>query len=243
MRLLLASVILFLFSFSSQAALDIDISEPTLEISTGFDGDTLTLFGTANRAGDIVVLVKGPEQNTIIRRKLDVFGLWVHARAVKFENVPQYYNVASSRSVLDIADTDTRLKYKMGINSLVFTPDDDDIPAERTSRFLEALIQNMQLSGLYSLTPDAVEFINDTLFKTRIHMPSNVPIGDYTIEAFLFKNGDMIATQSHPFKVEQVGLTADIHDFAIEKPFFYGISVIIIAILSSLLGILLLRRE
>jgi len=244
MKIILSLFIFLLFiSPPSWAILDIDVSEPTLEISTGFDGDTLTLFGTADRKGDIVILVKGPTKDTVIRRKVDLMGLWVHARSVKFNNVPQYYNVASSRSVLNIADEVTRQNYNMGINSLTFAVDDSDISPERKSRFQEALIQNMQLKGLFSLTPDAVVFINDQLFKTRIYMPSNVPVGDYTIEAFLFKDGEMLAQQSHPFKVEQVGLTASVHDFAIYQPFLYGILVILIAIFSSLLAILLLRRE
>lgn len=235
-------LLLSLFPLHVKAELDIDISEPTLEISTGFNGDTLTLFGTSKQKGDIVIIVKGPQKDTMVRRKTDVIGLWINARSVTFNDVPQYYNVASSRSIFDIADTKTRIDNRIGINSLIFeTP--DDVPNERHDRFQEALIQNMQLANLYSLTPDAVEYINDTLFKTRIYMPSNVPVGDYEIEAFLFQNGKMIDSQSRPFQVEQVGLTASIHDFALSQPLSYGVIIIIIAILSSLVAILLLRRE
>lgn len=224
------------------AKLTIDISEPTLEISTGFTGDTLTLFGTASQKGDIVILVKGPKTNIAVRRKVDVIGLWIHANTLEFKNVHGYYNVASSKPIFDIATADVRKQYRMGINSLIYTTR-DDVSAEKKNRFLEALIQNKQLQGLYALTPNAVEYLNDTLFKTRITMPANVPLGDYEIEAFLFKDGALIDQTSHPFKIEQVGLAAEVHDFAFEKPFLYGLSVILIAILSSFLAVLLLRRE
>ncbi len=236
------TLILFLIPFHVKAELDIDISEPMLEISTGFNGDTLTLFGTSKQKGDIIIIVKGPQKDTTVRRKTDVIGLWINARSVTFSDIPQYYNVASSRSIFDITDTQTRLDNRIGINSLVFETL-DNVSNERHDRFQEALIQNMQLAHLYSLTPDAVEYINDSLFKTRIHMPSNVPVGDYEIEAFLFKNGKMIDRQSRPFHVRQVGLTASIHDFALSQPLLYGVIIIIIAILSSLVAILLLRRE
>jgi uncharacterized protein (TIGR02186 family) len=238
------ALILFLtlLPFKAKAELDIDISEPTLKISTGFDGDTLTLFGTSKPKGDIVIIVKGPAKNTTVRRITDVIGLWINARSITFNDIPQYYNVASSRSIFDIADAQTRIDNRIGINSLIFTTS-DDISNERHGRFQEALIQNMQLADLYSLTPDAVEYINDTLFKTRIHMPSNVPVGDYEIEAFLFQNGKMIDRQSRPFHVQQFGLTASVHDFAISQPFLYGVIIIMIAIFSSLVAILLLRRE
>ena len=225
------------------ASLEVDISEPVLEISTGFNGDTLTLFGTAKLKGDIVIIVKGPAQETTIRRKSDILGLWITSKSLTFKNVPQYYNVASSRTVFDITDTDTRLKHKMGINSLTFDNIESNITDEQHDRFQEALIQNMQLSGLYSLTPDAIEYLNETLFKTQIYMPANVPIGDYEIEAFLFKNGKLLDKKVKPFEVKQIGTAASVREFALSAPLTYGILIIIIAIFSSLVAILLLRRE
>jgi uncharacterized protein (TIGR02186 family) len=142
----------------------------------------------------------------------------------------------------DIANIDLRKEMRLGINSLTFTAK-NDISSEKRNRFLEALIQNKQLQGLYALTPNAVEYLNDSLFKTRITMPPNVPLGDYTIEAFLFQNGQLIDQETHPFVIEQVGLAAYVHQFANQNSFLYGISVIIIALISSFLGILLLRRE
>lgn len=240
--LLRMTIILLFFTLPAHAKLTIDISEPNLEISTGFTGDTLTLFGTSDPKGDIVILLKGPQRDTTIRRKIDIMGLWIHANAVEFKNVHGYYNVASSKPIADIASPDIRTQHRMGINSLIYKTD-DNIKREKKNRFQEALIQNKQLQGLYALTPNAVEYLNDSLFKTRIHMPANVPLGSYEIEAFLFKDGKLIDQTSHPFTIKQVGLAAMVHDFANDKPFQYGLSVILIAILSSFLAVLLLRRE
>jgi uncharacterized protein (TIGR02186 family) len=241
-------IIIFLLSFGissiSKASLDIDISEPTLEITTGFTGDTLTLFGTATPKGDIVILLKGPEHNTIIRRKIDVFGLWLNGDSVEFTDVPGYYKVASTQDILKIADDNTRKSYGMGVDAIQFKTDEDKtILPEKKSRFLEALIHEKQLNGLYSLTPNAIEFINQSLFKTQIYMPSNVPLGTYEIEAFLIKNGQIIDKKSRPFNVTQGGLAGDVHNFSYESPFLYGLTVILIALFSSMLAVLLLRRE
>lgn len=236
-------IILLFISFPANARLDIDVSEPVLEISTGFTGDVLTLFGSATPHGDLVILVKGPQKNITMRRKSDIWGLWVRSTSIEFEKVYGYYNVASSRPVRDIASQKIRFEYNMGINSLNYSTSDADISASKRDKFHEALIQNNQLNGLYSLTPNAVEFINDNLFKTKIYMPANVPLGQYEIEAFLFKEGKLIDRTTHPFKIQQVGTAANVHNFAYERPFWYGISVILIAILSSFLAILLLRRE
>ncbi len=236
------TVFLWIMAYPAHAKITVDVSEPNLEISTGFTGDTLTLFGTSSFKGDIVILVKGPQRDTVVRRKRDLAGLWIKSTAVMFRDVHGYYNVASSKPIVDITDVDTRRDMRLGINNLTFIPN-DDISNNKANRFQEALIQNKQLQGLYALTPNAVEYLNDNLFKTRIQMPPNVPLGDYRIEAFLFQNGRLIDQTSHPFTIEQVGMAAYIHDFANQKPFYYGLSVILIAFIASFLGILLLRRE
>lgn len=237
-----AIIALLSMSTSPKAALDIGVSEPNLEITTGFTGDTLTIFGTAKNGGDVIIIVQGPESDTAIHRKVNVLGLWLTGETITFEDVPGYYNVASSRPVSDIVSPDMRRSMQIGINSLMFTAEDNP-EIEKKYRFQEALIQNKQLMNLYSLTPDAVEFMNDSLFRTRIYMPSNVPIGEYEINAFQFQDGELIDSQSQPFRIAQAGLAGDVHDLAYEQPFYYGVLTIIIALFSSLLAITLLRRE
>lgn len=241
-RFLPCLFLVWLAALPARAELVIDVSEPNLQITTGFSGDTLTLFGVAEPQGDIVILVRGPMRETVIRRKVDVMGLWVHAESVTFEDVPGYYNVASSRPVQTIASPMELQNLRLGIDSLTFASAKDTDP-DKHARFQEALIQNMQLKHLYSLTPDAVTFLNDSLFKTRIFMPAHVPIGQYTIEAFLFKDGVLIDRQTRPFSIRQEGLSADVHDFAFTDPFFYGLTVVMIAFTAGVLAAFLLRRD
>lgn len=242
MGIILFFLLIVFNTSASWAALDIDISEPNLEITTGFTGDTLTIFGTAQPRGDIIILVKGPEKTTTMHRKVNMMGLWLTGESVTFENVPGYYNVASSRPVFQIADLVIRKEKSIGLNSLVFETEKEQ-PADKKGRFQEALIQSQQLDGLYSLTPNAVVFVNNTLFKTRIYMPANVPIGQYEIVAYHFQNGQLIDTQIRPFQISQGGLAGKVHDYAFNKPFLYGLTVIFIALFSSFLAVTLLRRE
>lgn len=241
--ILILGIFILIAQRPALASLDIVVSEPQLSITTGFNGDTLTLFGTTPKTGDLVILIKGPEKDTIVRKKTDIFGLWIQAQSVTFENVPHYYNIASSKSVLDITSSDIRKKLKIGLDELNFRTKDAELPTNQKTLFQEALIQNMQLKKLYSLTPNAVNYINDTLFETKINIPSNVPIGNYLIDAFLFQDGKLIDRKTHPFVVRQTGMTADIYNFAHDHAFFYGVFVIFLAILSSLLAVILLRRE
>lgn len=239
-QLLLSILLTFAWVATAQASLDIDISEPNLEITSGFNGDTLTLFGTAFPKGDVIILVRGPRHETTVRRKVDVMGLWIQAKSIAFENVPGYYNIASSKDVREIATRNILAEHRLGLNSLTFQADED---SHAVPTFQEALIQNMQLKRLYSLTPDAVVFLNDNLFKTRIHMPPHVPLGNYTIEAFLFKDGVLIDKEIKPFRVAQAGMTGEISRISHESPFIYGLALVCVALLSGIGASLVLRRD
>jgi uncharacterized protein (TIGR02186 family) len=241
--LLCLAVIALLIPLQANAMLDIDISENRLEITTGFTGETLTIFGTSEIPNsDIIILVKGPQKDTAIYQKMKFFGLWLNGASVSFRDVPHYYQVASSKPITEITDFDTRARYQIGLDALSFASEEEKNTA-KANRFSEALIQKMQLRGLYSLTPDAVRFINDRLFRTAIYLPANVPIGDYEVQAYLIHEGEVEDFATQKFRVKQGGVTGDVHDFAFDYPFLYGLTAIILALFSSFMAVLLLRRD
>jgi hypothetical protein len=46
-----------------------DLSQHKIKISTGFAGTELLLFGVTKSAGDIIVIVSGPEAKAVVRKK------------------------------------------------------------------------------------------------------------------------------------------------------------------------------
>ena len=46
-----------------------EVSTDLVQINTGFDGMDLLLFGTTNGASDIIIVIKGPLETNIIRKK------------------------------------------------------------------------------------------------------------------------------------------------------------------------------
>jgi uncharacterized protein (TIGR02186 family) len=76
----------------------VDLSDPLVAITTGFVGTRLVLFGSAEARGDIVVVVRGPLQDAVVRRKERVAGIWVNRTKVAFRSIPSFYTVAAKRS-------------------------------------------------------------------------------------------------------------------------------------------------
>ena len=73
MRRLLIAVAL-LFASAAQAQDDVplvaDLSSHLVAITTGFSGTDVLLFGATNGPGDIAVVVRGPAEDAVIRRKI-----------------------------------------------------------------------------------------------------------------------------------------------------------------------------
>jgi hypothetical protein len=50
-------------------ALVVDLSNHLVAITTGFTGTNVLLFGAVQSEGDVIVTVKGPDQDMVVRRK------------------------------------------------------------------------------------------------------------------------------------------------------------------------------
>ncbi|HXM84370.1 MAG TPA: TIGR02186 family protein, partial [Stellaceae bacterium] len=73
-----------------------DLSSHLIAITTGFTGASVVLFGATDGPGDVVIVVRGPERDMVVRHKSHFAGIWINTRQVTFSGVPSYYAVFSS---------------------------------------------------------------------------------------------------------------------------------------------------
>ena len=209
-----------------------DLSDHLVAITTGFTGTDLLLFGAVEGEGDVVVVVRGPEERVEVRRKDRVLGLWLTRDRVTFEAVPAYYAIAASRDLEGIADTALLARHRIGFEHLRFIPTE-----ARTQReiavYRAALIRNKQRKGQFTTVPGKVRFLGGRLFRTKVFFPSNVPTGTYTVDVYLIRDGTVIAAQTTPLIVSRIGLGAEVFAFAHDYAAYYGLIAILIALVAG----------
>ena len=88
-----------------------------------------------------------------------------------------------------------------------------------------------------------VEFLSYSLFRVHIPIPATVPRGEYTVEAYLFRDGTVMSAQSTPLFVDQKGLERRLYRFAHASPFVYGLSAVLMAMFFGWLSSLLIRQQ
>jgi len=247
--LLIAITFLPLSAARANELLVTDISSHLISVTSDFTGTDLLLFGAIKTAeptdnpksGDIIVVVRGPQKELIVRKKERVAGIWINTKAVQLSKVPGFYAVASNRDVSLITSEATLNRLKIGSSRL-------NLPSPSTdngtnTEFRQAVIRQQTESELYSNNQASVYFLGNTLFRTSIHFPANVPVGNYVAEVYLFLDGELLSAQTTPLFIKKFGLGRRINDFAQTYPYLHGIAAIVLALLAGWIASVIFRKD
>jgi uncharacterized protein (TIGR02186 family) len=220
------------------------LSQDVVAITSNYTGTDITVFGAiegapGTEAGDIVVVVRGPEAAMTVRRKDRIAGVWINRARARLM-LPGYYFIAANRPLQEIASADTLQRYELGLSHLrAQTLASDGNPAP----YVAALVRAQSRGGLYAEKNAGVEMLSATLFRVRVPVPATVPRGSYSVEAYLFRDGTVISVQSTPLFVDQTGFERRLYDFAHAKPLLYGLGTVLMAVLLGWLSTFFFRKR
>jgi uncharacterized protein (TIGR02186 family) len=223
-------------------ALVADLSDHLVAVTTGFSGAELLLFGAVEGEGDVIVVVRGPEQRATVRRKQRVLGVWVNTEELVIAEVPSFYATASSKPLDQIAPERTRARHQIGVAHVRFQVP-PGVGRREAAEFQAALVRNKQRQGLYDLGLGRVNFLGGRLFRADVLLPSNVPTGTYVVTVYLLRQGEVVSAQTTPLDVSKVGLGARIFDVAHRNAAAYGLLAISIAVAGGWIAGTVFRRD
>lgn len=245
----LLSLLLCARAEAAEPSLIAELSQARIDINTTFKGADLLVFGAVQypsgrvpeTAPDIAIVVRGPAQPITVRRKERVAGIWLNTDAVRFESVPGFYAMASTRPVAELADERTTAIYEIGLANLQLSPSSS--ASEEVTRSFEAgLLAARQRAGLFSETENGVRMTGNVLYRARIAIPSAVPVGNYEAEIHLVKEGRVIASTTSPIRIEKSGFERWLYVMAQDHSLAYGLVAVLAALLAGWVASLATRR-
>ena len=247
LALLLAAPLLLA---QSEPQLVPDVSARSIEIRYTFAGAQLLLFGAIlypggkvpQRPADIVVVLKGPVEPIVVREKQKIAGIWMNADKNRFRSAPSYYAVASSRPVRELVDERTAAIFELGLQDLQLSPGGGALP-EKERRFEAGLLDLRKRQGLYVEHPGGVEISDGVLYRARIAIPSQVPVGTYTAETFLIDRGKVIAAATRDVEVGKAGFERFVALAARQHGFLYGLASVVLSLGLGLAAAMAFRRR
>ena len=217
------------------------LSQNVVGITATFTGSEIFVYGAVERtrlpdarddALAVIVTVTGPAQPEIVRRKSNVFGLWVNVESVKINEAPSFYAVAASGPLEEILSHTEDMRHRISIERAVRTVGAASVTADPLA-FQEAAIRLRRAEGVYAEAAGDVRIIGRTLFQTSVDLPSNLVEGDYEARVFLLRDRQVLDRFSTTISVRKVGIERFLYTLAHEQSLLYGLLSVLVALLAG----------
>lgn len=222
---------------ASKPVLVPDVSARSIEIRYSFTGAQLLLFGAILYPGgrvpsdeaQIAVVVKGPVQPIMVREKHKIAGIWMNADSHRFQSAPGFYAIASSEPIARLVDDRTAAIYELGLDNLQLSPGGGALP-DKERRFEAGLLDLRKRQGLFSERSKGVEISKGVLYRARIDIPSQVPVGTYTAETFLIDDKRVLAAATREIEIGKSGFERYVALAARRHAFLYGLAAMLMSL-------------
>ncbi len=232
--------------------LTVALSTPEVTINSNFTGTAVTVFGVIDRDAksvsgvggyDIAVLLLGPRETMVARRKERILGIWANAASETFQAAPSFYALSTSVKVADLATAPVLDRLQLGFDNIAFRYAGRAVPNDPAAdRFREAFIRLKGRAGLYHQGV-GVSFIGSLIFRTTFYLPANIPVGTYTADAYLFSDRLLIARADDHLRVTKTGLEDTLTSFARNQALLYGLICVALALTIGWVGGVIFRRD
>lgn len=227
------------------------VAEPEISVGSDYSGSVIDVWGvnTDRRGrGDIVVVVRGPNQPASLMRKRLMFGLWVNSNPVLFSETPSFFAVVSNRPLRQIAGPQAILRYQLDPAASAQLA--SAVPRDDPSAYRAALVRLRRAQGLYQdysgrPSPErrsGLTLYQGGLFRAVVRLPANAPIAQYHADTYLFRDGRLISSQRIPIAINRVGIERRIHDLATNSSLLYGLITVLLALATGWGASVLFRR-
>ncbi len=230
-----------------------DLSTATVKITSNFTGADVTLFGTVEKDGqsaarlaghDVIVVLRGPDQSVVARRKERVLGIFVNRRSRAFKTVPAFYEVLSNRPVDDIVDKSVQEAEQLTIDTIDLgpVPWTEEVFGEPAA-FRAAFLRLKREAGLFRDYPFGVSFLSDRLFRADLVLPENTPVGEISATVYLFNDGELLTKKTRALTITKTGFESIMTNLAQNQAWFYGLATVVMALMTGWIGGVVFRRD
>lgn len=245
-RLAAALALLLVAGAARAESLVSTLSDDGIEITSSFTGERIVVFGAVRGApeGDpdygVAVVVEGPSQDLVARRKGRTLGIWVNRKWRTFADVPSFYVAHFSDNLSRGASASQLAQYRLGIANLPLVTEAG--PDITTIEFADAVVDLKTARGFYVERPSAVQFLAPGVFRTTFFLPASIPVGDYRVSVYLFRGETFLAGETQTLTIAKSGFSDQIARYANDYPLLYGLVTVALALFTGWLAGIIFRR-
>ena len=206
----------------------LDVSAQEIRISLRYSPRRTEVWGDVAAGSDVVVTLTGPARAAVFSRMGKVGPFWMSVGKVRFRQVPEMYQIRSTRPLAQILTTEEQTRHQLGLVALRASLRVE--PGPSADIFVNQLITSREAAGLYDLGDGGV-ICREGRFRTSFTWPASVPEGEYAIEAFAVRDQIVVDTRSVVVAVREVGIGAAVSRLARSHGIVYGLLAVSLAVI------------
>ncbi|MEO1067004.1 MAG: TIGR02186 family protein, partial [Pseudomonadota bacterium] len=209
-----------------------------LDRGAGLEGDEDVTIGRY----DIVVVIEGPREPSVVRKKARTAGIWINRDTVEFDSVPASYLMMTTKPVDDPQFQQALSSLGIGLSEITFNTNSANADAATDGDFRDAVVRLKMTKELY-WEGEGIRFLGDNLFRARFKIPALVPIGVHQVRSYLLLDNQLVSGATQAVNIKKTGFEQFLYRFAHDYGFLYGVVCVILAILTGWLSSVIFRRD
>lgn len=256
-KILAALIVGFWMQTAHAQQLVTGLTNETVFIASDFNGTELVIFGTINDmqkpAGDtgeeitlgrydVVIVMEGPKEPGVVRKKQRAAGIWINKENVEFGDIPSSYLMQTSADMEKPGFDDALKALQVGFDHMQMGDTSNVVTHGDVGEFREAIVRLKMANGLYRQNV-GVEFLGDNLFRARIQIPPLVPVGIHQVRSYLLLDNELVSGSTHAINIRKTGFEQTTYSFSRDYGYLYGVICVIIAMLTGWLSSVIFRRD
>jgi uncharacterized protein (TIGR02186 family) len=241
------AILMFLCPFTGDAYAELTAkaNHDHITIDSFYHGSTVSVRGIAEPGTDLIIKLSSEDTHHSLREKGKVGGmLWMTVGELDVNNVPNVYELHSTKNPDDILSRDEADKYSLGYKALGSRAEMNVSGEERTKWFSE-FVKFKETSNLYSTSTGKISLADHEgkqSYYILTQWPYQAPPGNYTVTVYAVRNGKVVETATDHVMVEQIGVVKTLATMAKNNGAVYGL-LAIMAALAAGLGVGLVFRK
>jgi len=218
-------------------------SKNLIEIGLSYSGDQVHFFGVNPVPGtDLIIKLTAEKDEEIkfsVKGKVGPF--WMTVKQYDVTGAPFMYKIHASKPIKEIVSPAVaqelelgypaiRHKMKMHLSRGEAAPDDAD-------KVFQGMLKIKERANLYNIVEDParLQVAEGKLFKHYFRFPPAATEGRYQVESYCFSKGELVGYGKDIIEIKKVGLENWLTQTSQNKPIFFGILAVVIAVGAGLL--------
>ena len=217
------------------------ITPQAISIGAFFNGTHIKAEGHIPADSQAVIRITGHSGDLHLKQKGRAFGvLWMNLNTLTFENVPSVYLLYVPETFEQMLQAGSGIDSvsQLTLASLQKQVQISPKPDNKDQLFAEFL-KLKKSEGLYAVHKDSFHYsdTNDGAksFEASLKIPSRIKPGEYTLDLYAVKDGQITAHKSLDLPVKLAGFPAMLSSLAFQHGLLYGILATLAALFAGLL--------